>query len=58
MNDGSELWRTGVATLDAQPFSGLLEPGRAVLRVPIEPEHLQQSGYVHGGLLSYAADNL
>lgn len=27
------------------------------LRVPLRPEHLQQHGFVHGGVLLYAADN-
>lgn len=35
----------------------LLEPGKAVLELPIRREHLQQHGVVHGGLVSYMADN-
>jgi uncharacterized protein (TIGR00369 family) len=27
------------------------------LEVPVRPEHRQQHGYAHGGLLGYAADN-
>jgi uncharacterized protein (TIGR00369 family) len=50
--------------LAAQPFSTLLgaeltafdETG-AELRVPLRAEHLQQHGFVHGGVLLYAADN-
>lgn len=50
--------------LDAQPFSAMLgtkltsfsEQG-AVLEIPIREELLQQNGFVHGGVLSYAADN-
>jgi len=50
--------------LESQPFSALLEArlasfteGEAVLEVPIREELLQQNGYVHGGVVSYAADN-
>ena len=50
--------------LDAQPFSKLLgaritefEHGRAVLEVEAREDLLQQNGYLHGGVLSYAADN-
>ena len=34
-----------------------LEPGKAVLELPIRPQHLQQHGVVHGGLVAYMADN-
>ena len=54
----------GRKILAQQPFSVLLgtqvtafEPGRAELVIPIRPEHLQQQGFVHGGVMSYAADN-
>lgn len=54
----------GRKVLEQQPFSVLLgaqltvfEPGRAELVIPLQPEHLQQNGFVHGGVLSYAADN-
>ena len=47
-----------------QPFSALLgtelelfEPGTAVLTLLIRPEMKQQHGFVHGGVLSYLADN-
>lgn len=50
--------------LDMQPFSALvgaelasIEPGKVVLRIPIRRELQQQNGFVHGGVLSYAADN-
>jgi uncharacterized protein (TIGR00369 family) len=50
--------------LARQPFSVLMgaqvdayEPGHACLRLPVRPEHLQQHGFVHGGVLSYLADN-
>lgn len=50
--------------LAAQPFSQLVGAeitafgaGRATLEIPIRPELGQQFGYVHGGVLAYAADN-
>ncbi|MEV1012028.1 PaaI family thioesterase [Streptomyces sp. NPDC049881] len=49
---------------DAQPFSRLLGaeltavgPGSAEIRVRNRPELRQQHGFVHGGVLSYLADN-
>lgn len=51
--------------LSAQPFSVLVgarltafEPGTATLEMDIEDHHRQQYGLVHGGVLSYAADNV
>ncbi|MET7952026.1 PaaI family thioesterase [Micromonospora sp. NPDC005324] len=53
-----------VKFLAAQPFSRHLNArltafgGRsATLEVELTGNHLQQHGYVHGGVLSYAADN-
>ncbi|MEV5445238.1 PaaI family thioesterase [Streptomyces sp. NPDC052644] len=50
--------------LDSQPFSRLVGArvtafgeGRAVLEVDVRPDLLQQNGFLHGGVLSYAADN-
>ncbi|MGW4378309.1 PaaI family thioesterase [Kitasatospora sp. NPDC004531] len=50
--------------LDEQPFSVLVgarlevfEPGRAVLVLGIRDDLKQQNGFVHGGVLAYAADN-
>ncbi|MFJ8650133.1 PaaI family thioesterase [Streptomyces sp. NPDC093546] len=50
--------------LDSQPFSRLLGAritafgdGRAVLELDIREELHQQNGFLHGGVLSYAADN-
>ncbi len=64
MSASSALSTLGQQVLAAQPFSGLIgaelvsiEEGRAVLRIPIKKELLQQNGFVHGGVLSYAADN-
>jgi uncharacterized protein (TIGR00369 family) len=52
------------AALNSQPFSALLgtrlsvfAPGQAELQLAIRPDLLQQHGYVHGGVLSYLADN-
>jgi uncharacterized protein (TIGR00369 family) len=49
---------------DAQPFSRLIGaeltavgPGTAEIRVHNRPELRQQHGFVHGGVLSYLADN-
>lgn len=50
--------------LDAQPFSRFVGArlaafgdGGATLEVDLREELQQQNGYVHGGVLSYAADN-
>lgn len=58
------LLDTGRQVLAAQPFSVLLGAelldlgnGRADLRIPLRPDLLQQSGFAHGGVISYAADN-
>lgn len=47
-----------------QPFSALLgtqltafAANGVELRLPLRPELLQQHGFVHGGVLSYLADN-
>lgn len=54
----------GNSVLEAQAFSRLLQaklkefkPGSAVLEIPIRENLLQQNGFVHGGVISYAADN-
>lgn len=51
-------------TLDAQPFSRLVQAritsfgdGAAVLEVDSRAELQQQNGFLHGGVLAYAADN-
>lgn len=52
------------AVLAAQPFSTLIgaeiiafgDDG-ATLEIPIRPDLAQQFGFVHGGVLAYAADN-
>lgn len=52
------------AVLRAQPFSMLLDAevtsfgaGAVELRLPITSQLRQQHGFVHGGVISYAADN-
>jgi uncharacterized protein (TIGR00369 family) len=59
-----ELLIRGRAALAAQPFSALvgaaltaLSLGTAELTIPLAREHRQQHGFVHGGVLGYAADN-
>jgi len=54
----------GRDVLAKQPFSVLigaelaaLSPGRCELHVPITDKVKQQFGFVHGGVLSYPADN-
>lgn len=58
------LFKMGQAALEAQSFSKLLgaklvvfRRGEVVLEIPIREDLLQQHGFVHGGVLSYAADN-
>ncbi len=58
------LLEWGRSVLDEQPFSRLVgaeltsySPGRAELRVRIRDDLRQQNGFVHGGVISYAADN-
>lgn len=50
--------------LDQQPFSRLLgarlvrfAPGETVLEIDIRDDLRQQNGYLHGGVLAYAADS-
>jgi len=50
--------------LAEQPFSVLLgaelaalSPGQVDLQLALRPEHLQQHGFAHGGVVSYLADN-
>lgn len=59
-----DLFTLGQQALAAQPFSRLLgaeliafSETHAELRIPITHNLLQQHGFVHGGVLSYAADN-
>ncbi|WP_457419859.1 PaaI family thioesterase [Roseateles sp. P5_E7] len=54
----------GREVLAKQPFSVLLgselaalAPGKVDLQLALRPEHLQQNGFAHGGIVSYLADN-
>ncbi|ARJ40444.1 phenylacetic acid degradation protein [Sporosarcina ureae] len=58
------MFHIGKQALEAQSFSKLLgtelmefKPGEVVLEVPITEHVLQQHGFVHGGVIGYAADN-
>lgn len=60
----SELFEFGRKILKSQPFSALLgtelevfEPGTAILSLVVREELKQQHGFVHGGVISYLADN-
>ena len=60
----TELYEFGQQILKNQPFSALLgtelesfEPGKAVLVLAVRDELKQQHGFVHGGVVSYLADN-
>lgn len=64
MSASSALTQLAQQVLAAQPFSALvgaelasIEEGKAELRIPIKKELQQQNGFLHGGVLSYAADN-
>ncbi|MEW2631439.1 PaaI family thioesterase [Streptomyces sp. NPDC048389] len=55
---------TARKVLDSQPFSRLVgarisafRDGEAVLEVDIREELHQQNGFLHGGVVAYAADN-
>ena len=59
-----DLLAYGRQALANQSFSRLLgaqldvfEAGSAQLSLPLAPHLLQQDGFVHGGVLSYLADN-
>lgn len=61
----TSLLREARAVLAAQPFSELLgtrvvafDRGVASLRLDVRADLRQQSGYVHGGVLAYLADNV
>lgn len=60
----AELLAFGRRALQGQAFSRLLgtelerfERGRALLSLPLRPQLRQHQGLVHGGVLSYLADN-
>ena len=59
-----ELESYARAVFEQQPFSRLIGARlvgvtikQVEIALDIRPEHLQQHGYVHGGVLSYLADN-
>jgi len=59
-----DLLQFGKQALASQPFSVFVgaeltgfSPGWAELTIPITPQLKQQHGFVHGGVISYAADN-
>jgi uncharacterized protein (TIGR00369 family) len=59
-----ELLAFGKQVLASQPFSALVgaelttcSTGQVELTIPITPQLMQQHGFVHGGVISYAADN-
>lgn len=59
-----EMLEMGRQVLAAQPFSVLIgaelirfSEGSAELKVPIKQDLKQQHGFLHGGVVSYAADN-
>ncbi len=59
-----ELLEFGRKILESQPFSNLIgaeltsfEKGSAEITLPVKDELKQQHGFVHGGVLSYLADN-
>jgi len=61
MND---LLQFGKSVLESQPFSKLLgaeltvlEEGRAEITLVVREQFKQQHGFVHGGVISYLADN-
>jgi uncharacterized protein (TIGR00369 family) len=58
------LLQAGQEALESQPFSALvgaklahISEGEVVLEVPIRADLFQQYGFVHGGVVSYLADN-
>ncbi|MFC3153350.1 PaaI family thioesterase [Litoribrevibacter euphylliae] len=59
-----DLFAFGKSILAAQPFSQLIgaeltlfEPERAEISVLVRDDLKQQHGFVHGGVVSYLADN-
>jgi uncharacterized protein (TIGR00369 family) len=59
-----DAWRAAAAIFAAQPFSTfigatlvLASAESTVIRLPVNDHHRQQHGLVHGGVLSYLADN-
>ena len=62
--DPAKFLAMGQGVLRQQAFSQLLGAeltalarGECTLELPVRPELLQQNGFVHGGAVSYLADN-
>jgi uncharacterized protein (TIGR00369 family) len=62
--DAATFLAMGQGVLQQQAFSQLLgaeltalSRGECTLELPVRPELLQQNGFVHGGAVSYLADN-
>jgi len=62
--DPAKFLAMGQEVLRQQAFSRLLgaeltalSRGECTLELPVRPELLQQNGFVHGGAVSYLADN-
>ena len=60
----SDMLAIGKQIMASQPFSQLLKteitqfaPGHVEMKIPISHELKQQHGFLHGGVVSYAADN-
>jgi uncharacterized protein (TIGR00369 family) len=60
----ADILAFGQQILGKQAFSAMLgaqldafSPGHAEISLPVVPGLLQQHGFVHGGVLSYLADN-
>ena len=60
----ADMLSRGSKILASQPFSVPLgaelvefSPGAAAPKIPIRTELMQQHGFVHGGVVAYAADN-
>ena len=60
----TDLLAYGQRALESQPFSKLLgtrllelEKGKAILQLTVNADLKQQHDFVHGGVLSYLADN-
>ena len=63
MNNSEQILEAVKQAVKNQPFSQLLgtEVTRfdtiAELQLKLKPEHRQQNGFAHGGVISYLADN-
>ena len=60
----SEMLEYGRSILKAQPFSNLMgaeltafDTGSAEISLPVREDFKQQHGFLHGGVISYLADN-